>query len=226
MSFSFTSWTISAILPISVFIPVSVITAFAWPFVIIVPIKTIFSWSVTCVPSLREPIIFVDGTDSPVNDASSTWNAAIWINLASAGTLLPVSNRIISPGTNSLEFISISCPFRITFAFNAVNFLNASIACSALYSWTKPNTPLRTTIIEITIASNLSPINKEITIAAKRITTINEVNCLTNIWSGVIFFPFSISLIPYLSNLCSASFLVKPFSEVFNDCKTSCTFKE
>ena len=170
-------------------------------------------------------MVLSDGTDSPVKDASSIWNAAISISLASAGTLLPVSRRIKSPGTNSLESISISIPSLMTFAFSAVNFFSASIACSALYSWINPKIPLSTTIVEMTIASSFSPIRREITRAARRMKTIDEVNCLNKIWSGEIVLLSLSSLTPCSSSLFSVSSKDNPFWEVSRDLIVSDMFK-
>jgi len=52
----------------------------------------------------------------------------------SAGIFSPVSNNIISHGTNSFEFIWISFPSLITVEKDSNIFLSASTAFSALYS--------------------------------------------------------------------------------------------
>ncbi len=148
------------------------------------------------VSDSRFSTIFFEGTDSPVRDASSTCRDAISISLASAGILLPVSNRMISPGTSSEASISFSMPFRMTLARSAVNFLKASMAFSALYSWTKPNTALSITIIAMTTASIFSPMTTDIAIATRRMMMIKEVNCRKNIFAGVVLFFFSISFVP------------------------------
>ena len=59
--------------------------------------------------------VFVTDVDSPVRAASSTFKLAHSINLESAGTASPASNRIISPGTRSSERTLSILSFLITF---------------------------------------------------------------------------------------------------------------
>ena len=49
---------------------------------------------------------FSEGTDSPVNEASSIFKLEDSISLISAGTIFPSSIKTISPGTSS--FVGIS----------------------------------------------------------------------------------------------------------------------
>jgi len=108
------------------------------------------------------------GTDSPVREASDTWSDEDSIILQSAGILVPSSTIRMSPGTRSSEEISRVFPSRMTFDFRLESFFKASIDFSALYSWMKPKTALKITIIRITIASTFSPARIAIIIAKRR----------------------------------------------------------
>ena len=120
LSSSFISSSLLAICPILVCIPVFRTSAIAFPDVIEVPLKS-SSFS-----------FFFTEIDSPVRVDSSTSRLNILINLQSAGTTLPSSRIIISPGTISVIFISISFPFLIILAWGVAIFCNASIVFSAL----------------------------------------------------------------------------------------------
>ena len=78
---------------------------------------------------------FSTGTDSPVRAASSIFNVFASKRRISAGTTSPASSITISPGTNSLESTSVTCPSRSARAAGLDIDLSASIASSALPSW-------------------------------------------------------------------------------------------
>ena len=154
---------------------------FPRPYATVVPEYAIFLRSASKTSVSRGLTIFRTGTDSPVSDASSILRLIASIKRTSAGTLLPISRRTISPGTNSLEGILISMPFRKTNASGAAICFNASIAFSARYSCTNPKIALTKTIAKIAIDSKISPPKKieetnEITTAATRIKTRNDLN--------------------------------------------------
>ena len=104
------AWTMPAILPNWLFIPVSVITATALPLVTTVPMKTMHFWSPTPASAATESSLFETGLDSPVSAASSTSRLAASMSLPSAGTLLPASSSTMSPGTRFMESMDSSLP--------------------------------------------------------------------------------------------------------------------
>ena len=124
-----------AILPISVFIPVPVIIALPRPYETYVDenIQLCISPSDTSSFSIVS-ILFVTGTDSPVNADSSITKETDSMILPSAGIKSPASILITSPGTNSCELIEIRFPSLNTFALGVLNFFNASNDFSALLS--------------------------------------------------------------------------------------------
>ena len=146
-------WTMPAILPNSLDIPVSVTTATALPPVTTVPMNTQFFLSPTPASALTRPRFLVTGRDSPVRAASSTWRFAASRSLLSAGTRLPASRRTMSPGTRSFESMDSSLPPRRTRTWGETIALRASTAFSALYSWTKPRTAFMTTMMRMTQVS-------------------------------------------------------------------------
>src|SRR5574344_219614 len=82
--------------------------------------------------------LFSTGTDSPVRAASSIFKEATSNKRISAGTTSPASNMTISPGTNSLESISTTCPSRLTRATWLDISFKASMAasaCPSVMSW-------------------------------------------------------------------------------------------
>ena len=148
-----TDCTIPAILPNSVLIPVSVTNATALPPVMTVPVKTVFFLSPMPASALRTLRFFVTDVDSPVNAASSTWRLAASISLESAGTLLPASRSMMSPGTRFFESIEDSFPSLKTRTCGDIILLRASTACSARYSWTNPRTAFMITMTRMTYVS-------------------------------------------------------------------------
>ena len=63
----------------------------------------------------------------------------------------------MSPGTNAADGTVFNSPSRSTVEFAAVISRSAATALSALFSWTKPRTPLNRTTAPITIASTGGP---------------------------------------------------------------------
>ena len=129
-----TDWTIPAIFPNSVFIPVSMTTAPARPPVTRVPVKIVFILSEIPSSDGSTPILLATGVDSPVSEDSSTRRFTASSNRASAGIRLPASRRITSPGTSSLESMDFSRPPLSTMTWGDTIFLRASMAFSARYS--------------------------------------------------------------------------------------------
>ena len=160
-----------AILPISVSMPVPTTTPKPLPLVIIVDIKPKFNRSPKAVfgsVGVREAS-FSEGTDSPVNDDSSTCRFTDAINRISAAMILPASRIRISPGTIFSESISFTIPFRRTSALGNVSCCRASIAFPAFTSCTTPSTALIVMTSRMITASTYSPIKMVITTAPKRI---------------------------------------------------------
>ncbi|MPL99965.1 hypothetical protein SDC9_46187 [bioreactor metagenome] len=156
-----------AIFPISVFIPILSISKIPLPFNTVVPINP---WFFPFFESLETP------TDSPVKSDSSIIIPELSINVPSAGILSPASNIIRSPIVTSIEFITFKTPSLITLQVGAANSFNASKDFSVLYSCTNPIIAFTTTIISIVIASAVSPIKPEITVAAINTQTIKSLN--------------------------------------------------
>ena len=140
----------SAILPISVSMPVAVMTTLPLPYTTALPMYTMLVLSpsgTSFAPSAiaRAPVCLVTGTDSPVRAASSTFMDASSMMRPSAGTLSPASSMTTSPTTSSLLSTLTICPSLSTFDLAAVICFKASMASSALFSCTTPSTELSMT---------------------------------------------------------------------------------
>ena len=84
-------------------------------------------------------------------------NALAVSSRASAPTASPSLSARMSPRTSSLDGTACSSPSRSTVDIASVIDCNAATAVSALLSWTKPSTPLSTTIAAMTSASIGTP---------------------------------------------------------------------
>ncbi len=147
----------SAILPISVFMPVPTTTARPRPYTTVLPIYAMLrrSPSGTSCPSSAasaSTCLFTD-TDSPVSAASSTFRLAHSVRRTSAGIASPASSTTTSPGTSSSLRTVCCCPSRSTLEVAAAISCSASIAFSALLSCITPNTALMTTTDRIMMTS-------------------------------------------------------------------------
>ena len=147
----------SAILPISVFIPVPVITALPRPYTTVEPIYIMFFRSprgTSFSPSrFKIETILLTGTDSPVSAASSIFMLALSMIRPSAGTASPASKSTTSPGTRSSLLKVTTLPSRRTLLVAAAISCSASMAASALLSCTTPKTALMITTARIIITS-------------------------------------------------------------------------
>ena len=147
----------SAIFPISVFMPVPVITALPRPYTTVEPIYIMFLRSPRGTsfspPRFNTLIILLTGTDSPVRAASSIFMLALSMIRPSAGTESPASSTTISPGTSSSLFKVTIFPSRITLLVAAAISCRAAMAASALLSCTTPSTALIITTAIIIITS-------------------------------------------------------------------------
>ncbi len=174
-----------AIVPNSVFMPVSATTAVPRPCVTDVPANTMFFLSPTGrFSSFRTPVVFDTGTDSPVRGDSSTFSCIAVITRASAGTLSPASSSTMSPGTNSSAGMSRSSPSRSTVATGAESFCSNSIARSARYSCTKPSSAEKRTITPMLIASISWPRESDNPAPSKRMTMRTFLNWAKSSASG------------------------------------------
>lgn len=153
---SLVDWTISAIAPSSVCIPVATTIPFPFPVDVIVPVNTIFSLSASIVFCGNIFVCLLTVLLSPVNMDSSTVRFIVSINLISALILSHDSKNTISPGTKSDAGIIISLPSLMTFAVGEVSLLNMAMDFSALNSWKNPNIALRNMMAPIAIASEYS----------------------------------------------------------------------
>ena len=156
------------ILPIFVFIPVSVTPIVAEPLIASVPEYTEESY-----PAIS---LFSTAADSPVSRASSTISPAEVIINPSAGKISPPFTNRTSPGTISSALISICLPSRSTLACIAVIDRSASIVFSVLYSWTNPKNAFTTTIPIITTASVQSCIKAEMPVQTIKMIVMISLN--------------------------------------------------
>ena len=203
-------WRRSAILPISVFIPISKTLNRPLPFKTFVPIKPVL---LPLFTSLLTP------TDSPVNKDSSITIPVPSINSPSAGILSPASNTTISPIVKYFELITLILPSLYTLQVGAAISFSASNDFSVLNSWKNPRSAFTITIISIVIASAVSPIKPDIIVAPISTHTIKSLNCANKILIGDVLALCSNSLSPKLFNLFSASFVVSP-GIIFCSCTT------
>ena len=121
------------------------------------------------------------GTDSPVKAASSTLSELASIKRISAGTISPASNKTISPGTKSWGLTVMTLPSRRTRASGEAISLRASMASSALDSWTTPIMALSTTTRRMMTASCHSWLaTKETAAAITRMIIMKSLNCSIN----------------------------------------------
>ena len=128
------SFSDNAILPISVFFPVLTTIPVLFPLVMLVPKNNIFfcSWRIKLFFKTSE--LFWTGTLSPVSADSSTFKLSHESILISAGIVSPDSKYIISPGTNSLVFITIILSSLLTLQVLVSYFfksLNTKVAFSS-----------------------------------------------------------------------------------------------
>ncbi|MBA7634327.1 hypothetical protein ES703_41911 [subsurface metagenome] len=110
------SCKLSAIFPISVFIPVPITIPSPFPLVITVFIYPRFVLSARIIFSSTGFSCFLTGFDSPVKIASSTESENSLKSRISAGNLSPSPIKIMSPGTTSSTAISITLPPLLTLA--------------------------------------------------------------------------------------------------------------
>ena len=115
-------------------------------------------------------------SDSPVNALSFTWREKFSIILPSATTKSPASRIKISPGTTSLEGISIFVPFLKTLALGAERAFKLFKDCSALTCCTVPSIAFKIITANITIVLSTFPVAIETIPAIISIitTTVNQ----------------------------------------------------
>jgi len=222
------AWTMPAILPNWLLIPVSVMTATARPLVTTVPMNTMHFWSPTPASAATGSSLFETGLDSPVSAASSTSRLAASMSLPSAGTLLPASSSTMSPGTRSMESMDSSLPSLRTKTLGLTMALRASTAFSARYSCTKPRTAFMTTMKSITMASVMGSPScmarwAETAADIMSMMTSMLVNCSKRMWYHFVFASSLSSLAPYSSSLLPASSSVMPSRLVSSASRTSST---
>ena len=121
----------SAILPISVSMPVRTATASPLPRTTKVEPYSMFFRSPRASPSFKGAAVLTEGRDSPVSADSSTLRALAVSTRQSAATRSPSSKSRISPGTTSSAGMTASAPSRRTRAFPADSCLSRSMALSA-----------------------------------------------------------------------------------------------
>ena len=148
----------SAILPISVAIPIAVTMAFPRPATTVHPLNTILSWSPNDSSSFAtNAASFSTASLSPVSTDSSTRNWDDSIKRASAEIASPDSKTRISPTTSCSDSTVVTLPSRMTVAVCLFISCKDSSAFSAFPSWTIANTELITTIAMTSSPSNKSP---------------------------------------------------------------------
>ena len=170
-------WTMVAILPISVCIPICSTTPIPFPESTLESMY-IFSFS-----------FFVTASDSPVSWDSSQLMWWVSIKAKSAGTLQPSSKMTMSPIVRSFASISSVLPSLLTMACFVINPLRLSIAFCDRYSWINPMIAFNRTASIITPASMMSPIANDATAAMIRSPIRMSMNWdRNNIINGVGFF--------------------------------------
>ena len=123
----------SAILPISVSLPVRTTTAFACPLTTNDEEYSMFLRSKTPVFSSHVPAFLVTPTDSPVSADSSHLSSSARRTRQSAGTMSPSSRSMTSPGTRRALSSSRSLPPRTVLTRHTESDLSFSMALSARY---------------------------------------------------------------------------------------------
>ena len=111
------------------------------------------------------------GRLSPVSAASSISRVAATQTRPSAGTRLPASTSTTSPGTSSSASISTAWPSRRTRAIVFIICERAFTLSSALDSWRRPITALKTVSPASTTVVPVSPVTSWLTPAATSSTT-------------------------------------------------------
>ena len=180
----FCALSIPAILPISVFMPTSVTTAFPRPPVTNVEENSMFLRSPKAVVSPSSiSVCLLTGSDSPVRADSSTWRFTASIRRASAGIKSPASTKMTSPTTSSAEGMTSVFPFRMTLQVGEDIFFSASSDFSALLSCTTPRTAFSITTMKMTRLSthSLGSTMRDITAATRRMMIKTSANCFKNL---------------------------------------------
>ena len=132
-------------------------TPVARPDTTMVPEKAMLSRSPTVDFSVTGSVVFSAGTDSPVSAASSVRRFFASARRRSAGTLSPDSSSTTSPGTSSSAGIMRVSPPRVVLASAESMLRIESSAFSALPSWMKPSSALRSTTPKMIPASSHRP---------------------------------------------------------------------
>ena len=153
-------------------------------------------------------------TDSPVRADSSTVRLAARSRRPSAGTRSPARRRTMSPGTSALAGTTVSRPSRNALAVGAAILRKAASARSARYSWAKPSSTAKNTMIEMTTASSVWPRNPETTVAPSRIRINAFLNCAKNVPQAELVRSACSSLGPHCSSRCWTSTPVSPEARV------------
>ena len=186
VSVSSVCWSILAILPTSVSIPVETTTPRPLPYVTIPLEKAILirsprAGSVT----VRGSVILSTGTDSPVRADSCIFRLTASVSRISAGITAPVSSITTSPGTISFVGTSIITPSRSTFVRGAARLLRASSEVSAFLSWNAPTKALSIRMPIITKVSrrpspSITPTTPDMAAAISSMIIIKLLNCPKN----------------------------------------------
>ena len=122
----------------------------------------------------------------------------------------PASRSTMSPGTTSVEGISMRIPSRSTLALGDDMALRLSRDFSALRYCTEPRIALRISTAKMTMVLSTFSDSAEITAATIRIMTSKSLNCSAKTWIVLFFFPSESLLGPKRSFLRSASAEVSP----------------
>ena len=164
-----------------------------------------------------------EATLSPVNAASSISSVAVTNNRPSAGTRLPASINTMSPGTIPSASISTAWPSRRTRAMFFIIFSNAARLASALDSWRRPMTALKTVSPRSTRVVFHSPVKSWLMTAAP-----TRMICMkSRYWPRKVFQPGSLALPaswlgPYFCRRCCASDELRPLAgSTFSCCATA-----
>ena len=161
-------------------------------------------------------VLLLTPIDSPVRSDSSIIKFVASIISPSAGTLSPDSKITISPKVISLVAITFTFPSLTTLHVGDAIAFSASNDFSVLNSCINPSIAFKNTITHIVMASAVSPINPDITVAANKTHVIKSLNCDKNILIADVLFSLVISFNPYCCCLFLTSELDKPFKTNFS----------
>ena len=204
---------VSAILPISVFIPVSTTTATARPVITDAPAKSMFFLSARPVFSAIVSVCFSTSVLSPVSSDSSTFKFEHVKILMSAEILSPDSKKTISPTTKFLASTWVFSPSLSTLTLVFTILTSELAILCARFSCIVPIVRSMAINKNMTTASIHSPTSSEKNVANSRSRTMGLISSRPKIFQVEILFFCGSSFFPFACRRSSASADFRPSSE-------------